>query len=29
MITIGAGDDLWAVSADTGVEIQVLVVKQD
>jgi hypothetical protein len=29
MITIGAGDDLWAVSADTGVQIQVLVVKQD
>jgi hypothetical protein len=29
MITIGPGDDLWAVSADNGVEIQVLVVKQD
>jgi hypothetical protein len=29
MITIGAGDDLWAVSAEDGVEMQVLVVKQD
>jgi hypothetical protein len=29
MITIGAGDDLWAVSAENGVVIQVLVVKQD
>lgn len=29
MITIGAGDDLWAVSAEDGVQMQVLVVKQD
>jgi hypothetical protein len=29
MITIGAGDDLWAISDTNGVEIQVLVVKQD
>jgi hypothetical protein len=29
MITIGAGDDLWAISVDDGVEMQVLVVKQD
>lgn len=29
MLTIGPGDDLWAVSDANGVEIQVLVVKQD
>jgi hypothetical protein len=29
MISIGPGDDLWAVSDTNGVEIQVLVVKQD
>jgi hypothetical protein len=29
MITIGPGDDLWAVSDTDGVEMQVLVIKQD
>ena len=29
MITIGPGDDLWAVSDDNNVVIHVLVVKQD
>jgi hypothetical protein len=29
LLTIGPGDDLWAVSDTSGVEIQVLVVKQD
>jgi hypothetical protein len=29
MITIGAGDDLWAISDTDGVEMHVLVVKQD
>jgi hypothetical protein len=29
MITIGAGDDLWAVADETGLKIHVLVVKQD
>ena len=29
MITIGPGDDLWAVSDTNAVEIQVLVIKQD
>jgi hypothetical protein len=29
MITIGAGDDLWAIAADDGLIIHVLVVKQD
>ena len=29
MITIGPGDDLWAISDTDGVEMQVLVIKQD
>lgn len=29
MIDIGPGDDLWAVSDTSDVEIQVLVIKQD
>jgi hypothetical protein len=29
MLTIGPGDDLWAVSDTNNVEMQVLVVKQD
>jgi hypothetical protein len=29
MITIGPSDDLWAIAADDGVIIHVLVVKQD
>ncbi len=29
MITIGAGDDLWAISEDDGVSMHILVVKQD
>jgi hypothetical protein len=29
MITIGPGDDLWAISDTDGVEMQVLFIKQD
>jgi hypothetical protein len=29
MITIGAGDDLWAIAEETGAQIHVLTVKQD
>ena len=29
MITIGPGDDLWAVADETGLIIHVLIVKQD
>lgn len=29
MITIGPGDDLWAISDDNNVEIHILIVRQD